>query len=435
MTEPKETDFCIIQGWMLRLGLNATELSIFAKIYGFTQDGEGTCKSSEEYLSAWGGKVDRKTVYNALKSLEEKNLIRISHYTVNGRKRNKYTLGTIPPETDDSSFAVKNKSFCTIQHWQLGLGLKSNDLRIYAIIHQFSQDGVSVCTASHKYFMEWCGCDRTTVFRTIKKLEQKELIRVNRKTKVDIEYWSSKSREGGRGQGMLQNSPCNEKQDVAKFPNRMLQNSPCDVAKFPNRMLQNSPLNLSSNERVNLSGSKRATAKTTKEIKKQIVKCLDGTRFKFLSQDPSFLSKAEEWADERKIDCTKLSSYLSGVMEKMGGKDDPDSLALFRHIFFSESDWLKFSEHYDEESRKKADSERNIRMNTVICPVCGKSFTKYKGFGYCCDCGLEEKDLENEDIIAEKIRIRSMSEGDRKRLEEELIRNLLPTKNLMRGVS
>ena len=56
------------------------------------------------------------------------------------------------------------------------LKLNGNELILYSLIYNHSQDGI------HKYFgtindmMEWLGCSRQTVFNTLKSLISKDLI-------------------------------------------------------------------------------------------------------------------------------------------------------------------------------------------------------------------------------------------------------------------
>lgn len=80
----KNENYLVIQGWMVNeLGLKGNELVLYALIYGFSQDGEQGFRGSIQYLMDWTNS-SRKTVYNLLKSLEEKNLIRKIEATLEG---------------------------------------------------------------------------------------------------------------------------------------------------------------------------------------------------------------------------------------------------------------------------------------------------------------------------------------------------------------
>ena len=68
-------------------------------------------------------------------------------------------------------------NYIAIQGWMAeGLGLRVNELLVYALIHGFSQDGQSQFTGSIAYVQQWLGCARQTVFNTLQSLEKKGLI-------------------------------------------------------------------------------------------------------------------------------------------------------------------------------------------------------------------------------------------------------------------
>lgn len=68
---------------------------------------------------------------------------------------------------------MDNNSYITIQGWMINeLGLKGNDLMIYAIIYGFSQDGESKFTGSLQYLADWCGATKQGVQKNLKHLEE-----------------------------------------------------------------------------------------------------------------------------------------------------------------------------------------------------------------------------------------------------------------------
>lgn len=72
---------------------------------------------------------------------------------------------------------VKDASYITIQGWmRTKLGLKGNELLVYALIYGFSQDGFSKFSGTRRYIAEWCGCSLKTVDNTIASLLAKNLI-------------------------------------------------------------------------------------------------------------------------------------------------------------------------------------------------------------------------------------------------------------------
>ncbi len=60
--------------------------------------------------------------------------------------------------------------FCyvQVQGWMLKVAKKYrlalNELMIYAVIHSFSQDGISAFRGSNDYLRLWAFCGRTSVF-------------------------------------------------------------------------------------------------------------------------------------------------------------------------------------------------------------------------------------------------------------------------------
>ena len=86
----KDAGYYIIHGWMLnRLKLTGKELSIYAIIYGFSQDNNSVFSGSISYLSEWLN-TSRSTVIRALKSLTEKGLIIKTEEMYNSVKMNTY---------------------------------------------------------------------------------------------------------------------------------------------------------------------------------------------------------------------------------------------------------------------------------------------------------------------------------------------------------
>lgn len=86
MSESKVRDdnYFVVSGWMVnRLELKGTALHLFAIIYGFSQDGEGSFSGSLQYLSDFTN-ATKKTVINALKELTEKGYVAKTENSING---------------------------------------------------------------------------------------------------------------------------------------------------------------------------------------------------------------------------------------------------------------------------------------------------------------------------------------------------------------
>ena len=90
-TRVRDENFYQIHGWMLnRLKLKGTQLSVYAIIYGFSQDGQTEFAGSLQYLCDFTGVSSKTTMQKALKELVDKQLITKRETTVNGVLVNKY---------------------------------------------------------------------------------------------------------------------------------------------------------------------------------------------------------------------------------------------------------------------------------------------------------------------------------------------------------
>ena len=100
MAESKVRDdnFFLVSGWMLnRLGLKGTALHVFAIIYGFSQDGEGSFTGSLQYLCDFTN-TTKKPVIKALKELTDMGYVLKTENTINGVKFNTYKTSPLVVE-------------------------------------------------------------------------------------------------------------------------------------------------------------------------------------------------------------------------------------------------------------------------------------------------------------------------------------------------
>lgn len=87
----KDENYYQIQGWMInRLGLKGVPLSVYAIVYGFSQDGENEFTGSLQYLCDFCGGVSKPTIINALKSLVETGFLLRREEIINGVQFNRY---------------------------------------------------------------------------------------------------------------------------------------------------------------------------------------------------------------------------------------------------------------------------------------------------------------------------------------------------------
>lgn len=84
--------YVVLQGWMVQeLGLRGNELSVYALIYGSTQDGESLYCGGDECL-AYALGLSSSTVKKTLKRLMEKGLIVKSQEIVGDELLDRYSV-------------------------------------------------------------------------------------------------------------------------------------------------------------------------------------------------------------------------------------------------------------------------------------------------------------------------------------------------------
>lgn len=88
-----DTNYYQISGWMInKLNLKGIQLSVYAIIYGFSQDGESEFTGSLQYLCDFTGGTSKPTVAKALKELVEKQLIIRREEIINNVQFNRYKI-------------------------------------------------------------------------------------------------------------------------------------------------------------------------------------------------------------------------------------------------------------------------------------------------------------------------------------------------------
>lgn len=91
----KDDNFFLVSGWMLnKLNLKGTALHVFAIIYGFSQDGEGSYTGSLQYLMDFTN-TTKKTIISTLKELVENGYLTKTENCINGVKFNTYKVSTL----------------------------------------------------------------------------------------------------------------------------------------------------------------------------------------------------------------------------------------------------------------------------------------------------------------------------------------------------
>ena len=142
---------------------------------------------------------------------------------------------------------VKDESYINIQGWMINkLGLKGNDLIVYAIIYGFSQDMKSSFKGSQQYLADWCNCTTRGIRKNLDYLVANGFIKVVSHTIGGIVEYSAvpldeleggteQSSEGGRNKvpkGEEQSSANNIDNTIElEYSNTISKDIVCDPAE------------------------------------------------------------------------------------------------------------------------------------------------------------------------------------------------------------
>lgn len=93
MPRISDSNFYTVFGWMLNvLKLKGNELSIFAIIYGYSQDGKSEFDGSISYLQSFANVSSKQTVYTMLDSLQARRYIKKRYFTIGKMQRCAYSV-------------------------------------------------------------------------------------------------------------------------------------------------------------------------------------------------------------------------------------------------------------------------------------------------------------------------------------------------------
>lgn len=83
---------------------------------------------------------------------------------------------------------IKSENHYTVIGWMRKLGLKGNDLAVYAIIYGFSQTEEQKFTGSLQYLADWCGSTKQGILKNLKNLIDAGLITKNEVIKNNVKF-------------------------------------------------------------------------------------------------------------------------------------------------------------------------------------------------------------------------------------------------------
>lgn len=102
---------------------------------------------------------------------------------------------------------IEKENYVVVQGWMITeLGLKGNELLIYAVIHGFSQAPNQSFTGSLQYLADWINGSKQTVINCLKSLVDKDLIIKTEKKYNGVKIFEYQSKIFNRGQNFLPNN-------------------------------------------------------------------------------------------------------------------------------------------------------------------------------------------------------------------------------------
>ncbi len=293
---------------------------------------------------------------------------------------------------------LKDENFLQISAWMLTeLGLKGNELLIYALIHGFSQDGKSEFHGSLTYMAAWTNSTKAGVIKALKSLLAKGLIQkqaVAKSGNQEIHYWTTKSRESKGSTKFTATQKTSGKQSIPEGSTKFTGGGKQSLPNKDKDRIINSTSSPSQSETKPNSEQEEA-----EEFVKQKLKDIFGGHFVF---DESFIPTIIALAESFKLERQRLSDYLDFAFERAKGKK-PSSLT---NMFFKLAKSPAMMQDFVlSQSEKTAESSA-----TATCPICG---SEAKPFGACPKCGFDMDERNDEKAVSLKRQIFSLPEKAR----------------------
>lgn len=312
--------------------------------------------------------------------------------------------------------------FINIQSWMVKkLGLKANELIIYALIHGFCQDGNSYFYGSIKYIMENTNLSKETVLTVLQSLVRKKLI-IKKDVKSFQVFENKKNAKGSQHFCLYYTAISrNKKMDftgqesVLVNDNESIYGSnnltragqetlPVAGQNFvPNNLLDNKFKKSTSSDFLNL-----------KNKIQQKLNLLFGYSVSFSpSPIPTFIQNAKisDLSAEE-----ELMEYLEWVFEylKKRCKEKENFDGYFYKSFTENHLIAKFKNILEQKKSENAEKESMM----ILCPVCKTKHAKTDDF--CKICRFDASFLNDEKEIIKHKNIFAMSQTTKKNYEDEL---------------
>ena len=306
---------------------------------------------------------------------------------------------------------IKDENYIVITGWMRNeLGLKPNELIVYALIHGFCQDGRSVFTGGIKYIMEWAGLTKQTCITILKTLRKRGYI--ERRAVHDpksgnfsgYEYFIQHSRGKkleDKSFHVPQNYPAGQVPSGQK-------NLPLygDTEKSENSTNNSSPgqNSLPDESKIFTADGQNFLPNNASEISKDVatdcssIKDFADKHFGVNAFDETFPSKAAAFLAKNNIEAP--DRYFEFIRNKILEKEKTGGEAIrsprsFAYKLIFQVDIAQEFLNQEEEMRleaEKAEAERTrIEKRKIPCPCCGERFiADFKSNCPKCDFSVDK---------------------------------------------
>ncbi len=315
---------------------------------------------------------------------------------------------------------VKDDNYIQISGWMIRqLGLKGNELLIYALIHGFSQDGKSFFQGSLTYIAEWTNSTKQGVIKNLKSLIEKGYVqKIIVKSDGGLQfckYYTVQSRVVEKT-GKQSLPPDRSTKFTTIQEERGKQSLPPQSTEFTDTSQQSVTGGKQSlpNKNLEILDINSTTAEIHEKQKPeeadplplQKIKELFGGHFAF---DERFIPEIVELASQFELDSEQIPTFLQYVFELSETKNPKSLTNMFYKLAKSPAIMQDFV------LKEKHEAKAVSRM-AAVCPVCGKMA---KINGLCPGCGFDMLMSRDAREVSMHKQILSLSEEDRQRFREE----------------
>ncbi len=307
--------------------------------------------------------------------------------------------------------SVKDENYIVITGWMRNkLGLKSNELIVYALIHGFCQDGRSVFTGGIKYIMKWTGLTKQTCITILKTLREHSYI--GRRAVHDpksgnfsgYEYFTQHARGKDLEAKSSTTSQNYSAEQISSGQKKLLLNDDMSKPENTGNIFSLGQNPLPNESKIFTVNGQNFLPNNASEISKDIatdcskIKSLADKHFGLNAFDETFPSKAAAFFAKNNIKTP--DRYFEFIRNKVLEKEKTSEVSIrsprsFAYKLIFQVDIAQEFLNQEEEMRleaKKAEAERiRIEKRKISCPCCGERFiTDFKSNCPNCDFSVDK---------------------------------------------